>query len=49
MANRALAQGACTLLSCTAPGFDKKRWLSMSDKTWASGVHKFYGTPFQAD
>ena len=32
-----------------APGFDKKRWPSMSDKTWASGVHKFYGTPFQAD
>jgi sporulation protein YlmC with PRC-barrel domain len=32
-----------------APGFDKKRWPSMSDKTWASGVHKFYGTPFQVD
>jgi sporulation protein YlmC with PRC-barrel domain len=32
-----------------APGFDKKRWPSMSDKTWASGVHRFYGTPFQAD
>ena len=29
-----------------APGFDKKRWPSMSDKTWASGVHKFYGTPY---
>jgi len=32
-----------------APGFDKKRWPSMSDKTWARGVHTFYGTPFQAD
>ena len=32
-----------------APGFDKKRWPSMSDKTWASGVHSFYGTPFRAD
>jgi hypothetical protein len=32
-----------------APGFDKDRWPSMSDKTWASGVHKFYGTPYAAD
>jgi sporulation protein YlmC with PRC-barrel domain len=32
-----------------APGFDRKRWPSMSDKTWASGVHKFYGTPYSAD
>ena len=32
-----------------APGFDKGRWPSMSDKTWASGVHRFYGTPFEAD
>jgi sporulation protein YlmC with PRC-barrel domain len=32
-----------------APGFDKERWPSMSDKTWASGVHKFYGTPYSAD
>lgn len=29
-----------------APGFDKGRWPSMSDRTWASGVHKFYGTPY---
>ena len=29
-----------------APGFDKDHWPSMSDKTWASGVHKFYGTPY---
>ncbi len=27
-----------------APGFDKSRWPSMADKTWASGVHRFYGT-----
>ena len=32
-----------------APGFDKARWPSMSDKTWASGVHKFYGTPYHTD
>lgn len=29
-----------------APGFDKDRWPSMADRTWASGVHNFYGTPF---
>lgn len=29
-----------------APGFDKDHWPSMSDKTWAGGVHKFYGTPY---
>jgi len=27
-----------------APGFDKDQWPRMSDATWASGVHKFYGT-----
>lgn len=27
-----------------APGFDKDHWPSMSDKTWAAGVQKFYGT-----
>ena len=27
-----------------APGFDKDSWPSMADPTWASGVHKFYGT-----
>ncbi len=32
-----------------APGFNKERWPVMSDKTWASGVHKFYGTPYSAD
>jgi sporulation protein YlmC with PRC-barrel domain len=32
-----------------APGFEKHRWPSMSDKTWASGVHEFYGTPFRVD
>jgi sporulation protein YlmC with PRC-barrel domain len=29
-----------------APGFDKDNWPSMADKAWASGVHKFYGTPY---
>ncbi len=29
-----------------APGFDKDNWPSMSDSTWAGGVHKFYGTPY---
>jgi sporulation protein YlmC with PRC-barrel domain len=32
-----------------APGFDKAHWPSMSDKTWAGGVHKFYGTPYSGD
>ena len=32
-----------------APGFDQDQWPTMSDKTWASGVHKFYGTPYNAD
>jgi hypothetical protein len=31
-----------------APGFDKSHWPSMSDQTWARGVHKFYGTPYSA-
>ncbi len=29
-----------------APGFNKDRWPSMSDETWAGGVHKFFGTPY---
>ena len=29
-----------------APGFDKGHWPSMSDQTWAGGVHRFYGTPY---
>ncbi len=32
-----------------APGFDKSRWPAMSDKTWARGVHKFYGAPYGHD
>lgn len=32
-----------------APGFNQDKWPSMSDKTWASGVHKFYGMPYSAD
>ncbi len=29
-----------------APGFDKDKWPSMADNSWAAGVHKFYGTPY---
>ena len=25
------------------------RWPSMSDRTWATGVHKFYGTTYSAE
>ncbi len=32
-----------------APGFDKDKWPTMSDRTWASGVHKFYGTTYGAE
>ena len=32
-----------------APGFDKDHWPSMADETWASGVHKFYGTEYRKD
>ncbi|WP_229422833.1 PRC-barrel domain-containing protein [Telluria aromaticivorans] len=28
----------------TAPGFDKDAWPDMSDVTWASSIHSFYGT-----
>jgi len=28
----------------SAPGFDKDSWPDMSDMSWASGVHSFYGT-----
>ena len=28
----------------TAPGFDKDDWPDMSDPTWASGIHAYYGT-----
>ena len=31
-----------------APGFDQDHWPAMSDRAWASGVHKFYGTPYSA-
>jgi sporulation protein YlmC with PRC-barrel domain len=27
-----------------APGFDKDDWPDMTDQTWASGIHSFYGT-----
>jgi len=29
-----------------APGFDKNRWPSMADKTWATSVHRFYDTGY---
>lgn len=32
-----------------APGFDKDHWPTMSDPTWASGVHAFYGTTDSPD
>ena len=32
-----------------APGFNKDRWPSMSDKKWASSVHKFYDMPYTAE
>ena len=28
----------------TAPGFDKDAWPDMSELSWASGIHSFYGT-----
>ena len=28
----------------TAPGFDKHAWPDMSDMSWASSIHSFYGT-----
>jgi sporulation protein YlmC with PRC-barrel domain len=28
----------------TAPGFDKDAWPDMSDMTWSSQIHSFYGT-----
>ena len=31
-----------------APGFNKDNWPSMADKAWATGVHRFYGTPYDA-
>jgi hypothetical protein len=32
-----------------APGFDKDHWPAMADGTWASGVHRFYGTPYRTE
>ena len=33
----------------TAPGFDKDNWPDMSDPTWATGIHAYYGTTPYAD
>ena len=27
-----------------APGFDKDKWPTMADDSWAKGLHTFYGT-----
>jgi sporulation protein YlmC with PRC-barrel domain len=33
-----------------APGFDKDRWPSMADSSWASQVHDYYGVrPYWSD
>lgn len=32
-----------------APGFDKDNWPDMADRTWASGVHAYYGTKPHGD
>lgn len=32
-----------------APGFDEDRWPDMADPTWATGVHRFYGTTYRDD
>lgn len=28
-----------------APGFDKDHWPAMADRSWATQVHTYYGTP----
>lgn len=28
-----------------APGFDKEHWPSMADRSWATELHTYYGTP----
>jgi sporulation protein YlmC with PRC-barrel domain len=33
----------------SAPGFDKDNWPNMSDPTWATGLHAYYGTTPYAD
>ncbi len=32
-----------------APGFDKDNWPNMSDRTWAEGIHAYYGTTPRLD
>jgi sporulation protein YlmC with PRC-barrel domain len=32
-----------------APGFDKQHWPSMADRTWATSIHKFYGSTYPID
>ena len=47
--NKRFALGVRQEALKNAPGFDKNNWPSMSDRTWASGVPKFYGTPYGAE
>ncbi len=32
-----------------APGFDQDHWPDMADSTWATEVHRFYGTTYRGD
>ncbi len=32
-----------------APGFDPDHWPDMADQTWASNVHSFYGSRYDAE
>ena len=32
-----------------APGFDPDHWPDMADRTWAEGVHSFYGVDYRDD
>jgi hypothetical protein len=46
MANKRFTLNVPKVALKDAPGFNKDHWPLMSDKTWASGVHKFYGTHY---
>jgi hypothetical protein len=46
--NKRFTLGVPTAVLKEAPGFDRKHWPSMSDQTWASGVHRSYRTPYSA-
>ena len=44
--NKRFTLNVSTEALANAPGFNKDRWPSMSDETWAGGVHKFFDTPY---